>query len=468
MAEVAADTVAGGEKTYEGIVPVTILKVVGIELTSIGRSSRPSPDDEVIALEDDAGTKYRKLVISGGRIIGAILLGYRPRSPRCGPRSPQGADVSTAPGGRCAGATGGCWRGNSAAACGVFAGMKPRIRTAPPRDRRAGDRRRGRGASPFPAAANAAVTPQFANGTLTVTGDDASRQHHARRRRRRPDHAQLPRTARPAASRTTPTSIPARARSRVPSDGTVNLVVNGGGGNDNINVSAAELRRPPAINGGDGDDMIVGTALVDTIDGGNGNDRITGFRGNETIHGGDGNDVIIWNNGDGNDTNEGDAGVDETLITEGNADDGNAVTQSGAAMHFDARQRAASRSTPPTRREAVADVLLGQRHARDRRAASPIGMNIDAGPGGTTRSPPATAARPHPRRPRQRHLNGGARRRHAGLDQRRRQRHHERRRRLRRHRERPRRRRRQLDAQDRERPRPLRPHQRGPFNLSIG
>ena len=35
----------------------------------------------MIALEDDAGTKYRKLVISGGRIIGAILLGYRPRSP---------------------------------------------------------------------------------------------------------------------------------------------------------------------------------------------------------------------------------------------------------------------------------------------------------------------------------------------------------------------------------------------------
>ena len=31
----------------------------------------------MIALEDDAGTKYRKLVISGGRIIGAILLGYQ-------------------------------------------------------------------------------------------------------------------------------------------------------------------------------------------------------------------------------------------------------------------------------------------------------------------------------------------------------------------------------------------------------
>jgi NAD(P)H-nitrite reductase large subunit len=77
MAEVAADTVAGGEKTYAGIVPVTILKVVGIELTSIGTFEPASPDDEVIALEDEAGTKYRKLVISEGRIIGAILLGHQ-------------------------------------------------------------------------------------------------------------------------------------------------------------------------------------------------------------------------------------------------------------------------------------------------------------------------------------------------------------------------------------------------------
>ena len=46
MAEVAADTVAGGEKTYAGIVPVTILKVVGIELTSIGTFEPTSPDDD--------------------------------------------------------------------------------------------------------------------------------------------------------------------------------------------------------------------------------------------------------------------------------------------------------------------------------------------------------------------------------------------------------------------------------------
>ena len=76
QAEVAADTAAGGDKAYKGVVPVTILKVVGIELTSIGHFERTAPDDEVIALEADGGTKYRKLVISGGQIVGAILLGY--------------------------------------------------------------------------------------------------------------------------------------------------------------------------------------------------------------------------------------------------------------------------------------------------------------------------------------------------------------------------------------------------------
>jgi nitrite reductase (NADH) large subunit len=74
QAEVAADNAVGGSKTYEGVVPVTILKVVGIELASIGRFEPQSAHDEVIVLEEDG--RYRKLLISEGRIVGAILLGY--------------------------------------------------------------------------------------------------------------------------------------------------------------------------------------------------------------------------------------------------------------------------------------------------------------------------------------------------------------------------------------------------------
>ena len=74
QAEVAAENAVGGERRYEGVVPVTILKVVGIELTSIGRFEPAGARDEAIVVEE--GTRYRKLVISEGRVVGAILLGY--------------------------------------------------------------------------------------------------------------------------------------------------------------------------------------------------------------------------------------------------------------------------------------------------------------------------------------------------------------------------------------------------------
>jgi nitrite reductase (NADH) large subunit len=75
QAEVAACGALGEEKAYRGTVPVTILKVVGIELTSIGRFEAESTDDEEIVFEDEAAGRYRKLVITDGRIVGAILLG---------------------------------------------------------------------------------------------------------------------------------------------------------------------------------------------------------------------------------------------------------------------------------------------------------------------------------------------------------------------------------------------------------
>jgi nitrite reductase (NADH) large subunit len=77
QAEVAADNAVGGEQLYVGAAPVTILKVVGIELTSLGRFEPASPTDETIVLEDETAQRYRKLVIDeDGRIAGAILLGY--------------------------------------------------------------------------------------------------------------------------------------------------------------------------------------------------------------------------------------------------------------------------------------------------------------------------------------------------------------------------------------------------------
>lgn len=85
QAEVAAINALGGHAVYTGTVPVTTLKGVGIDLTSIGRFKAESDHEIVIVLEEIVGDtderRYRKLVISHGKIVGAILLGHPIQAP---------------------------------------------------------------------------------------------------------------------------------------------------------------------------------------------------------------------------------------------------------------------------------------------------------------------------------------------------------------------------------------------------
>jgi nitrite reductase (NADH) large subunit len=81
QARVAALNATGGQEIYREIVPVTALKVVGVDLTSIGRFEPRAADEIVIALEDLDEHRYRKLVVAGGKIVGAILLGYPQLAP---------------------------------------------------------------------------------------------------------------------------------------------------------------------------------------------------------------------------------------------------------------------------------------------------------------------------------------------------------------------------------------------------
>lgn len=74
--EVAAVNAVGGDQRYEEIVPVTMLKVVGIDVTSIGRIEAETDAETEIALSDPASHRYRKVVIAAGKIVGAILIGY--------------------------------------------------------------------------------------------------------------------------------------------------------------------------------------------------------------------------------------------------------------------------------------------------------------------------------------------------------------------------------------------------------
>ena len=76
QAKVAAANAVGASERYAGTVPVTMLKVSGVDLTSVVRYDPESDDEIVIADENEAESRYRKLVLSDGKIVGAILLGY--------------------------------------------------------------------------------------------------------------------------------------------------------------------------------------------------------------------------------------------------------------------------------------------------------------------------------------------------------------------------------------------------------
>jgi Ca2+-binding RTX toxin-like protein len=100
---------------------------------------------------------------------------------------------------------------------------------------------------------------------------------------------------------------------------TENLVLNASGGNDTISTSgnlAALISL--TLDGGAGNDTILGSNGIDTLLGGDGNDFIDGQQGNDVAFLGANDDVFQWDPGDGSDTVEGQAGMD-TLLFNGSA-----------------------------------------------------------------------------------------------------------------------------------------------------
>ncbi len=121
------------------------------------------------------------------------------------------------------------------------------------------------------------------------------------------------------------------------------LVVNGNEGDDNIKVNAGVetfvlitlngndgndiLSADAIINGGNGDDTLVGGAGVDTINGNDGNDTISGLGGIDTINGGAGQDTILINFDGANDVIDGGLDYDTLLIMGTNGNDVLAANQ---------------------------------------------------------------------------------------------------------------------------------------------
>jgi NAD(P)H-nitrite reductase large subunit len=93
--EVAAITALGGDRAFEPSPIPTRLKVSSFSLTSIGRSAA-GPGEEEIVLDDAAGESYGKLVVAGGRLVGAIAFGDVPGLDQVTAAVRDGRDVTAA------------------------------------------------------------------------------------------------------------------------------------------------------------------------------------------------------------------------------------------------------------------------------------------------------------------------------------------------------------------------------------
>jgi Ca2+-binding RTX toxin-like protein len=117
--------------------------------------------------------------------------------------------------------------------------------------------------------------------------------------------------------------------------GTEKLVNNTAGGDDSFKT--VDPARPVTglavtVNGGDRDDALTGTDGADTLNGGTGDDVLTGFKGVDVSNGDEGDDMMVWNNGDASDRNEGGPGDDTAVLNGGAADEHIVITGSGARV----------------------------------------------------------------------------------------------------------------------------------------
>ncbi|MEP6716926.1 MAG: nitrite reductase large subunit NirB [Terriglobia bacterium] len=77
QAKVVADHITGKNTraAYHGSKVATKLKVMGVEVASMGIVDPQTPDDEVVQFSEPKRGTYKKLIIRDGRLVGGILLG---------------------------------------------------------------------------------------------------------------------------------------------------------------------------------------------------------------------------------------------------------------------------------------------------------------------------------------------------------------------------------------------------------
>ncbi|MCX6560875.1 MAG: FAD-dependent oxidoreductase [Candidatus Aminicenantes bacterium] len=78
QARTAAASMLGHRRPYAGTVPSNTLKVMGLHLASVGVVNPERPGEiEELRREDAASGLYRKIVLEGGRLVGAVWMGTR-------------------------------------------------------------------------------------------------------------------------------------------------------------------------------------------------------------------------------------------------------------------------------------------------------------------------------------------------------------------------------------------------------
>lgn len=77
QARAAAHGMLGMDMPYGGTVPSNTLKVSGLYLTSAGDFAAEGPGFESLVRSDPARGLYKKLVLEGGRLVGAIWMGTK-------------------------------------------------------------------------------------------------------------------------------------------------------------------------------------------------------------------------------------------------------------------------------------------------------------------------------------------------------------------------------------------------------
>src|SRR5215207_9503655 len=109
-------------------------------------------------------------------------------------------------------------------------------------------------------------------------------------------------------------------------DSIESILVTGGDGANAITLTGVTVAAFPAVisvdvEGGAGDDTITGSDIDDDLFGGGDDDRIIGGKNpagtRDNAVGGDGDDTLVWNPGDGDDINEGGAGIDTIEVNGG-------------------------------------------------------------------------------------------------------------------------------------------------------